>query len=553
VTASNVSERLAGKWLLPGFVVLALVVRIAWAAAHGLSIEQEGAEYARIAENLLAGKGYVGMFNNGTQLNFPPLYPLLIAAVSLLVGSAEVAARAINIGLGAAMVIAVFKLAELVHGRRVAIAASVLAALHPVLIAGSASTYAEATYLPFMVFALLYLVRWVIDRRVSASIAAGALLGVAYLIRPEAFLLAGLFVVGGLAASAFVAERRRTLVGSLALLVSFGVVAAPNIAFLTYHTGKLRIEAKGTLAYQWGHKINQGMSYSESIAGIGPDLSDQGVFMRPNLDVIRSTSYTLQEYAAFVARAAKRNVAPILRAVTGDASFGSPFLFALVVLGVFATPWSRQRLLLDGCLVVYALMFALVLLTVQELWFRYFYAILGMLLFWAAKGADDLGAWGRATVGSIVDRPAAARRAGEGLKWLAILVVLGVSSWYISSVDQFEESLKPARKEAGLWLARQQPPPARVMGFDLQVPFYSGADLIFLPYADSDLALRYVASRNPDYIVLIGGSPGGLPYTGRWFADGIPSPNAKLVYDQAKPGNERIKIYRWSPSAAVTN
>jgi len=548
---SAAADALATRWLLPGAVLVALIIRIGWAFGHGLAIEQEGAEYARIAENLLAGKGYVGIFNNGVQLNFPPLYPLMIAAVSLIVGSAEIAARAINIVLGAVLVIPVFKLAELLHGRRVAVATAALVVFHPVLIAGAASTYSEGAYLTLMIFALLFLVRWAIHRRLSASIATGVLFGLAYLIRPEAFLLAGLFAAGGLVAALFVKERRRTILGSLALLGAFAVIAAPNVAFLTHSTGKFRIEAKGTLAYQWGQKINQGMSYAEAISGIGPDLSDQGVFMRPNLDVIRSTSYSLKDYAEFIVSAAKKNVAPIVRTVTGDASFGSPWLFALVVLGLFGTAWSRQRLLVDGLLVVYALMFVLVLLTVQELWFRYFYAVLGMLLFWAAKGAEELRAWGEATVRSIVGRDVVARATGEGLKWLALLLVLAMSFRYISSVDQFDESLKQARKDAGLWLGHQEPAPKRVMGFDLQVPYYAGADLIFLPYADSELALRYVAKRNPDYIVLIGGSPGGLPYTGRWFSDGVPSPSARLVYDEARPGSEHIKIYRWIPSAAT--
>ena len=368
----GIAEGRDPRWLLPGAVLVALLIRIGWAFGHGLSIEQEGAEYARIAENLLAGKGYVGIFNNGIQLNFPPLYPLVIAAVSLIAGSAEIAARAINIALGAVLVIPVFRIAELLHGRRVAVAAAALVVFHPVLIAGAASTYVEGVYLTLMIFALLFLLRWAIDRRVSASIAAGVFFGIAYLVRPEAFLLAGLFGAGGLVAAIFVKERRATALGSLALLGAFVVVAAPNIAFLTYNTGKFRIEAKGTLAYQWGQKMNQGMSYAEAIGGIGPDLSDQGVFMRPNLDVIQSTSYSLKDYAGFVIRAAKKNAAPIVRTVTGDAALGSPFLFALVVLGVFRTAWSRQRLVLDGLLVVCALMFVLVLSTVQELWFRYF-------------------------------------------------------------------------------------------------------------------------------------------------------------------------------------
>jgi hypothetical protein len=67
---SRVAEALASQWFLPAAVLLAVAIRVAWAFEHGLAIEQEGAEYARIAENLLAGRGYVGMFNNGVQLNF---------------------------------------------------------------------------------------------------------------------------------------------------------------------------------------------------------------------------------------------------------------------------------------------------------------------------------------------------------------------------------------------------------------------------------------------------------------------------------------------------
>jgi hypothetical protein len=532
-------------------VLVALIARIVWAVGHGQTIEQEGAEYARIAENLLAGHGYVGIFNNGVQLNFPPLYPLMIAMVSYFTGDAEIAARAINITLGAALVIPVFKIAELVHGKRVAVVAAVLVVCHPVLIAGSASTYSENAYLTVMMFGLLYVLRCTIDRRVSTSCIAGLFLGAAYLIRPEAFLWVGLFTIVLLITAMFVKDARRTVVASLALSATFAAVAAPNIVFLSTNTGQLRIEAKGTLAYQWGQRINQGMSYPESVAGIGPDLSDQGVFMRPNVDVLRSADYSLREYTWFVLNAAKKNVAPIIRTLSGESALGSPCLFALVVLGVFGSTWSRERLQRDGVVVIYALMFVLVLLTVQELWFRYLYAVVAMLLFWGAKGSDQLGVWGQATVRSVVRNDAIAIATGESLKWLAVLLLLGLAFRGISSIDQFDESMKPARKEAGLWIARQPHAtlPVRVMSWDLQVPYYAHADMMLLPYANSDRALAYIEKHAPDYIVLTGGSPGGLPYTNAWFADGIPSTNAQLVYDQAKPASEHIKIYRWIPTS----
>src|SRR5215469_8542269 len=61
--------------LLTALTLLALFLRTTWAVTRNVVIENEGAEYTRIAVNLAAGKGYVGL-NNSPQLVFPPLYPM---------------------------------------------------------------------------------------------------------------------------------------------------------------------------------------------------------------------------------------------------------------------------------------------------------------------------------------------------------------------------------------------------------------------------------------------------------------------------------------------
>ena len=457
------------RTLLVLAVIAAGALRAAWALRHGLAIEQEGVEYARIAENLLAGHGYVGIFNNGTQLNFPPLYPIMIAAVSLLTGNTEWAARAINIVCGAALVIPMFKIAERLYGRRAANAVAALVVFHPVLIAAAASTYVEGPYLTVMMFAVFWLTRWVTDRRLGASLTSGALFGFAYLLRPEAFLIAGVFAACGLGAAVFAKERRATWVGALALAGAFALVAAPNVAFLTRSSGKFRIEAKGTLAYAWGQRMNAGMSYTEAANGIGQDLSDQGVFMRPNLDIINSTSYTTREYLVYVLKAARHNARIIIDTIADRPSFGSPWLFALVVLGLLRSVWDRHRTLFDGILVVTATMFVLVLLTVQALWFRYFFTLLGMLLFWAGKGAEELYGWARDTLTAVSGSPRAGHLAGQTLKWASILVVLGYSFRALPGEVQFAESLNWERARAGRWLAQQEPASKWVMGAGLQV------------------------------------------------------------------------------------
>ncbi len=541
---------LSSRTLLLIAVTVACLLRLAWAYTHGLAIEQEGAEYARIAENLLAGHGYVGIFSNGAQLNFPPLYPMMIAAVSLVLGSTEWAARAINIGFGAALVIPIFRIAGQLYGRRAALAVAALVVLHPFMIAVSASTYAEGPYLTLMMFAMLWLLRWVTERRLAASVFAGILFGLAYLVRPEAFLIAGLFVACALVTAVLVRERRPIWIGALALAGAFALVAAPNIVFLSTHTGKLRIEAKGTLAYHWGQRMNSGMSYMEASNGIGPDLSDQGTFMRPNLAVINSTSYTGREYLAFVLRAASHNVGPIIKTIAYDASLGSPWLFALVVLGLFRSAWPPTRAVLDGIMLVTAGMFVLVLLTVQALWFRYFFSVLGILLLWAGKGATELYDWGRDTVVALTGNVRAAQLVGTTLQWASIALVLVYSLRALPLEPQFTESLNWERAQAGRWLAKHEPHARWIMDAGLQVAYHARANLIFLPYGDSDLALRYIAKRKPDYLILTGGSKATLPYTTRWFDSGIPDERATLVYDQGSAPNERIKIYRWVDASA---
>ena len=543
----------SSRTLIVVAVIVAALLRTAWALRHGLALDQEGVEYARIAQNLLAGRGFVGMLNNGTQLNFAPLYPIMIAGLSILLGSAALAARVISIAFGAALVIPTFKIAERLYGRRAAEAAAALVVFHPVLIAGAASTYAEGPYLTLLMSGLLWLMCWATSRRVRNSIAAGVLFGLAYLVRPEAFVLVGVFVVGGVLIALLEKDRRPVWFGTLGLAVAFTVVAAPNIVFLTRSTGTIRIEAKGTLAYQWGQKINEGMTYQEGAYGIGPDLSERGVYMKPYLAAMSSARITPGQYVAYLATSVQRNRGEIQRTIVDEPALGCPILFALVVIGLFGSRWDRRRIALEGTLLATAGTMVLILLSVQQIWFRFFYPLLGPLLLWGAKGADDLGEWGRAVVASLWRDGTAAAAGGALVKWTSIGLLCVVSLRAVPDLAQFKDSLFGDRVRAGRWLAAQAPPHKWVMDMGNQVAYYAGGDLLYLPYATSDLALRYIAKRKPDYVVLMGAPKNYLPYTAEWYDRGIPDRRAVLVYDDSTSAEEGLKIYRWVADSAATS
>jgi hypothetical protein len=68
---------------------------------------------------------------------------------------------------------------------------------------------------------------------------------------------------------------------------------------------------------------------------------------------------------------------------------------------------------------------------------------------------------------------------------------------------------------------------------------------MYLPFASSDPALRYIAKKKPDFIVLLEDTKLSRPYLAKWFDEGIPDKRAELIYDVGDSHHVRIKIYRW--------
>jgi hypothetical protein len=83
------------------------------------------------------------------------------------------------------------------------------------------------------------------------------------------------------------------------------------------------------------------------------------------------------------------------------------------------------------------------------------------------------------------------------------------------------------------------------------VAYYADATIIIFPYADSATAVRYLESKNVDYIVLDSLNIRNMPTMGEWFNRGVPDPRAHLVFDSGQGTKDEIKIYRWDGSSAA--
>ena len=243
------------------WVLLSLIVAAAFAVRVGAlaywqtgAIDNEGAEYTRLAENLRNGAGFVGIAMPGTQLLFNPLFPLLIAAASFVTGNYEWAARLVSLVLGALLPLPVFGIASRLFNRRVELIAALLTVLHPLLVNLSFTALSEGPYITLLLSAVYVGVRALNHSSTKMWSLVGAAFGLAYLLRAARVVALLLIAV----VFAFTATKGGTAVKckwAVAAIGVFLVLALPEVILIYRSTGKVLLEGKSTLFFALGTRI----------------------------------------------------------------------------------------------------------------------------------------------------------------------------------------------------------------------------------------------------------------------------------------------------------
>jgi len=216
-------------WTLAILLVLAaLVLRIVLVAADRFP-SVDGVFYMDQARRLLTEGRLV--FST-----FPPGWPLFMTIPLLVLGVDDPlaplrAAQFANVALGTALGGLVWLMLRADAGRRLALAGAAVVLLLPLFIKASAGDMSDVLY------ACVVVAVWLLDRR-GRALATGLLLGYAYLIRPEALLIAG-----GLALLAVVRDRRVPW----RLLLGFALFFAPYVLFVHAETGRWALSSKSVV------------------------------------------------------------------------------------------------------------------------------------------------------------------------------------------------------------------------------------------------------------------------------------------------------------------
>jgi len=526
--------------------LLGVMLRLMWILTQTPVIASDGAEYARMAEHLFHDHALIGNFE-GPEILYAPLYSVLIAVSMLVIPNSEVAAHAISLLCGAALIVMVFMLADYIYGRRTAYICGILAATQPLLIALSASVYNEALYLTIWTSVVYCAVRALDQLRTRDCILLGICLGLAYLTRVEAFAYVPLAIAALLIAGLLRKKVRAAIVGSIVVCSIFAVLASPYIAFFYMSTGNLRLEAKSDISYTIARNRLAGMSDLEADYGIGQDLTIKGPLLAP-FEFADHTPYPkpLAAKLSTVASMVKHNAQTVYHYLL-QREIGSPVMLGLVVLALFRHTWSNRRLSHETVLLVMAGSIVLIVLASSTAEFRYFLPIVPLLLLWSGKGVKDLAQWIKGWELLRQHRwiPPNVIATALQLSVIGLMLLLsieGVRRDWLFSAQRSAAAI--AARDAGLWLAKHEPGPKRIAVMFPVVPYYAKGTLLCFPFGDSESTWRYLERRKVDFVVLESNKSEVVPTIGEWITHGVPDPYAQLVYDRTNSSGDRVVIYR---------
>ena len=199
-------------------------------------IEMDGIGYATIADQF--GRG---LFREGLNNVFSPMYPIFVSLLHFATPDVELAGRLVSLFFGVLLIWISFLFARrLFNDGGKAVWAAVLVAFHPYLVRYSGQVLSES--LAAFLFALTvfsFYVGWQ-ERRRAALALSGFCLVLTYLTRPEYLVFYAPFV--------FLLLRRRRMADCAVLLLPFLLLGALYISYLHGQTGAWMVSKRVTLS-----------------------------------------------------------------------------------------------------------------------------------------------------------------------------------------------------------------------------------------------------------------------------------------------------------------
>jgi len=462
--------------------------------------------YLWLGRNWLTGLGY--SFTGYPDVHHSPGYPLLSGLVYLVTHNLELASDICYVLFGTLLIVPIYLLAKELYGRSVGYIAALFVATYPAISTAPAlwGTFTEPPYY-FFVYAGLLLVLLAMRRGKSlAFLLAGASMGFAYLIRPEA--IAYLAVGAGILLLVWLFEKklftRQVWVGLGLYGLGFLVFFLPYAYFVFRQTGAWMVSEKAGVTFVTCIGLSEGDTAAFDRATWGLDSTGLEVFFFSResyhvnmLDVIRAYP---SEFVQLVMRNTRRFLGTLL-----STPMLTIYLLPLMGVAFFRSAWSKARA--KGELLLIASLTPVLVFVLFFIQDRYIATLLPALVIWLALGAYELGQWGSETARNLLGATAAAvanrlQRVLKVAPTVLLLVFMLALQPKVINLYANTGSFRPEHKTLGLWLHDNVAPGSVVMSRYPAIAFYADARWEPTANASLDELLTYARANHVDYFVI---------------------------------------------------
>ncbi len=470
--------RKADAVILTLLVIAGVAIRFYLLRFHDV-ISADGTAYVGAARAL--GRGNVG------PLSTYGLYPALIWLFSLPGFDPEATGRVMSVLFGGLLAVPVYLLGRELFSRSTALAACIALLAWPSLLNWSCEVMTQATYTFFTLAGFYGVWKTVKSRSAGWGAAAGTLLGLAFLTRPEGLLLAlavPLPLLWG--------ERRtvRTLMRPLAAYAAASAALfGMNMVLLHQATGSWELSAKTSSA------LTDALSGYLQI----PDLNYiPGMKSAGYLDIIR-------DYPGFVWSNSRNNLVDLWH------SFAPRLLWVLALAGLCA---RRIDTAIGGSRLFLLATFSplLVIIVFYYIGPEYTQPYIPVFLLLAAEGAVRLERIAAEKLKALPDRirkPWSAHTPATLAASAVLAVTLLIGQIPAGTAGAYRPSDDDGRrdqKNIGL-LLKQYLPPGKIMTRWARIAYYADRDWVSIPQADFDTIIRTAHKNGARYLIVDGGLP----------------------------------------------
>ncbi|RJQ46248.1 MAG: hypothetical protein C4534_03180 [Gaiellales bacterium] len=465
------------------------------------------------------------------------LYPLVTSFFGIMTRDLVVAGYITSVLFGSLMILPPYLFGKVMWNRKVGYSAAALVAVLPVLVDNGGLAGQQSIFAFWLGCGMFFGYRMQFTKRCLCGMLSGTCLGMAYLVDTSALyfviiLFAMLVIIGLRQELASYATK-----AAVQFLVTFLVIAAPNVAWMTYNNGSFTVFNRTPENLQLAvDGLEPGtLEYEEAVYGL-----DGGGEVK---------LYALQEDDGFWATLVSRPWQLLKAVARADFDFYlrnaqslvPVWLLPMFGLGLFGAVWTRREALRYG----FFLVMLLPALVMPVLWpdgaFVLPFVVLLMVVTgkgwayledWSAESADELAGWQKAD-------PRHKAAVARALAAVVLVPLAALSMWTVFRADHPTEF-----REAGEWLGDNGGEGALVMSREPATAWYAEGKQVLLPYASVDEVVQYGRENEAGYLVVSRGLVDDLRPQLAALLDGSAPPGLEEVYRSGEGTGSELVVYR---------